>query len=86
MSRVILHRHAAKYLKRLPKDQKQRIKSLLTQLEQSPLDHPNVKKMAGEWAGYQRLRSGNLRIIFWFDVEEDIVYVDHIGTRGDIYK
>ena len=86
MSKVILHRHAALYLKRLPKDQKQRVKSILTQLEQSPLYHPNIKQMAGEWVGYHRLRSGNLRIIFWFDVEEDIVYVDHIGPRGDIYK
>lgn len=42
--------------------------------------------MLGEWAGYHRIRVGNIRIIFWFEKTEDIVYVDHIGRRGDVYK
>jgi len=42
--------------------------------------------MAGQWVGYHRVRAGKIRIIFWFDELEDIVYVDHIGPRGDIYK
>jgi len=42
--------------------------------------------MAGEWSGYHRLRIGKYRIIYWFDEKEDIVYVDHIGPRGDVYK
>ncbi len=86
MSKVIVHRHAAKYLKRLPKETKQRIKSILKQLEHDPLDYPGRKQMVGEWAGYQRIRTGKLRIIYWFDEKEDIVYVDHIGPRGDVYK
>ena len=50
------------------------------------MEHSNVKHMMGEWSGYHRLRVGSLRIIFWFDESEDIVYVDHIGPRGDVYK
>ena len=45
-----------------------------------------ITPMYGEWAGYYRIRVGNIRIIFWFDDFEDIVYIDHIGPRGDIYK
>ncbi len=86
MSKVIVHRHVAKYLKRLPSDIKHRVKNILVQLEQNPLDQPGVKHMVGEWAGYHRIRVGKLRIIYWFDEKEDIVYVDHIGPRGDIYK
>ncbi|MFC1857662.1 type II toxin-antitoxin system RelE/ParE family toxin [Thermodesulfobacteriota bacterium] len=86
MSSVIVHRHAARYLQRLPKDIKQRIKNVLQQLEQNPIDLPGIKHMAGEWSGYCRLRTGNYRIIFWFDANEDIVYVDYIGARGDVYK
>ncbi len=26
------------------------------------------------------------RIIFWLDEIENVLYVDHIGPRGDIYK
>lgn len=86
MSNVIVHRHAAKYLKRLPKETKNRIKDVLKQLENNPLKHSGIIQMFGEWAGYHRIRVGKLRIIFWFDTKEDIVYVDHIGPRGDVYK
>ena len=86
MSNVIVHRHAAKYLKLLPKETKDRIKNILKQLENDPLKHSGIKQMFGEWAGYHRIRVGKLRIIFWFDTKEDIVYVDHIGPRGDVYK
>ncbi len=61
MSKVIVHRHAAKYLKRLPSATKQRIKNILVQLEKNPLDQPGVKHMVGEWAGYHRIRADKLR-------------------------
>ena len=86
MTNVIVHRHAANYLKRLPKETKDRIKNILKQLENSPLKYSGIKQMFGEWAGYHRIRAGKLRIIFWFDTKEDIVSVDHIGPRGDVYK
>lgn len=86
MGKVIVHRHAVNYLQRLPKATKQRIKNILKLLEKDPLDQPGIKHMVGEWAGYHRLRAGKLRIIYWFDENEDIVYVDHIGPRGDVYK
>ena len=86
MSTVIVHRHAANYLKRLPKKNQKRIKDILNQLENDTLEHPDVRHMVGDWAGYHRIRVGNLRIIFWFDEKEDVVYVDHIGPRGDVYK
>ena len=86
MSKVIVHRHAARYLKRLPRPRRERIKDLLKKMETGLTDHPDVKPMFGEWAGYYRLRTGDLRIIFWFDEAGDIVYIDHIGPRGDVYK
>jgi len=86
MIKVIVHRNAANYFKRLPKKTRERLKNILNQLENDPLSHPSVIQMSGEWAGYYRIRMGNLRIIFWFDNERDIVYVDHIGPRGDVYS
>ena len=86
MSTVIVHRHAAKYLRRLPKKTQKRIKDILKQFENDALEHPDVKHMVGDWAGYHRIRVGNLRVIFWFDEKEDVVYMDHIGPRGDVYK
>lgn len=86
MSKVIVHRHAAKYVQRLPKETTERIKNTLKKLEDNPLENPDVKHMVGEWAGYHRVRVGKMRIIFWFDDKEDVVYVDYIGPRGDVYK
>jgi len=86
MSQVVLHRHSAKYLKRLPKDAKEQVKETLRRLQQNPLEQHGVKHMFGEWAGYHRMRVGKLRVIFWYDEKRDIVYVDNIGPRGDVYK
>jgi mRNA interferase RelE/StbE len=86
MSKVVIHRNAVKYLERIPDESRSRIKGLLKELEKGPLDQPGVKRMLGEWAGYYRLRAGKFRIVFCFNEKEDIVYVDHIGPRGDIYK
>ncbi len=37
MSKIIVHRHAAKYLQRLPQERKERVKNILRQLAQNPL-------------------------------------------------
>ncbi len=41
--------------------------------------------MSGQWSGYHRIRLGDKRIIFWLDQQNRTVYVDHIGSRGDVY-
>ena len=57
MSKVIVHRQAVKYLNRLPKETKERIKEILKELEDNPLGQSNVKQMVDEWAGQQKGRS-----------------------------
>jgi mRNA-degrading endonuclease RelE of RelBE toxin-antitoxin system len=42
--------------------------------------------MLGEWYGYKRYRIGNIRVIFYVSNDENTIYVDYIGARGDIYK
>ncbi|MDQ1354049.1 MAG: mRNA interferase RelE/StbE [Acidobacteriota bacterium] len=86
MYRVVVHHRAANYLKRLPQPQKKRIKKLLHDLALNPSNHPNVKSMVGEWAGYRRFRVGDIRIIFWVENSEETIYVDYVGPRGDVYK
>jgi mRNA interferase RelE/StbE len=45
-----------------------------------------VKRMAGEWEGFYRLRHGDLRVIFLHDCAADKIVIAHIGPRGDVYK
>ena len=68
----------------MPVSQQQKVKETLSQLFQNPFEYHGVKNMAGEWAGYKRIRIGDFRIIYWIDKNKSIIYVDHIGTRGDV--
>jgi mRNA interferase RelE/StbE len=86
MSKVVIHRRALRYLQRLPQPERERVRAALLRLAEDIVGNPGVIQMAGEWEGYQRIRVGNLRVIFWHDETDDIIYVDHIGPRGDIYK
>jgi mRNA interferase RelE/StbE len=86
MAKVTVHKRAAKYLQRLPTNQKEKIKISLKRLENDPLNFPGIVHMVGEWSGYSRIRIGNIRIIFWIDESSDTIFVDHIGPRSDIYK
>jgi len=86
MYRVVVHRRAAHYLQRLPRAQRERLQFLLSDLALEPVRRPDAKPMVGEWKGYYRIRVGDMRIIFWLDTQEMMVYVDHIGPRGDVYK
>ena len=84
--KLVVHLPAARYLRRLPADQKARIKNRLQELVADPLAGPDIVAMKGRWAGYHRLRVGNRRVIFFVDDQGQIIYVDHIGTRDDVYK
>ena len=46
----------------------------------------NVKKLRGEWEGFYRIRSGQLRIITEFQFERNRVYIEEIDWRGNVYK
>jgi len=84
--RIVVHRRAARYLRRLPAQEKDRLVTALRELAEDPLKQPGVKAMLGRWSGYHRLRVGGTRVLFKMVAEEDVVYVDHVGPRGDIYK
>lgn len=84
--RVIVHRRAARYVGKLPADEKARLKERLSQLLENPSQMSGAKAMHGEWQGYQRLRVGSLRIVYWVDEDRHLVFVDYIGPRGDVYK
>lgn len=86
MIRIVVHRRAVQYMGRLSRDRREKIKERLNTLREEPLNTPGVRPVFGEWTGYRRLRIGNLRVIFWYDEQNETIFVDHIGPRGDIYK
>jgi mRNA interferase RelE/StbE len=46
----------------------------------------DIKKLSGEWEGYLRVRKGKLRIIFELVKKENIIFVERIDNRGEVYK
>ena len=86
MYKIVVHKRAAKSLKKASDPQITKLKDILIKLANNPHDYPRIKKMAGEWAGYWRIRIGVFRVIFWIDKTKKIIFIDHIGNRGDVYK
>jgi mRNA interferase RelE/StbE len=86
MPKLLVHSRAARYIKRMDARIKAQLISKLEDLAKNPATSPNVKPMAGEWAGYFRLRHGDLRIIYLYDQARDTIIIAHVGPRGDVYK
>lgn len=78
---------ALKYLKGLPKNLRESIRSAIKGLTQKP-PKGDIKQMQGYKDGRQRLRVGKYRVIYRYTKEGklDILIVMEIGSRGDIYK
>jgi mRNA interferase RelE/StbE len=45
----------------------------------------DVKKLKGEWKGYHRIRSGKIRIILKVNKDSQIVYIDAVDFRKNVY-
>ena len=86
MPKLIVHRRAARYFKRMDARIKMQLKAKLEQLAQNHNAMPGVKPMAGEWAGFYRMRHGDLRVIYSHDRSADAIIIAHVGPRGDVYK
>ena len=46
----------------------------------------DLKKMKGEWAGFYRLRTGRIRILFSINFDKQQIYIDQIDFRANVYK
>ena len=86
MFEVKLSKQAVKFLKRLNEPQYSNVNSKLKSLIQWPLKNKDVKSMKGLYRGYYRMRVGKIRIIFYPDIKNNIIYVDAVGFRGGIYR
>ena len=71
-------KQAVKYINSADKPTKKRLKEAI---EKIPFG--DIKKLQGIEAGY-RLRVGDLRVLF--TIENDIVYIEKILPRGEVYK
>ena len=83
--RVLIHKKADEFLKRISLEDKQRIVDKLKQLEDFPAVKLDIVKIAGE-ANTFRLRIGNYRALFKVYEQEKIIVIAKIETRKKIYQ
>lgn len=78
---------ALKFLARQEKATIDRIRAAVEKLTLSPPEG-DIKDMQGSTSGMKRLRVGSFRVLFRYTSEGsfEILYIDEIGNRGDIYK
>ncbi len=79
--RIDIRRKAEKFIRKLPRQDKERVLSAIYRLPEGE----DIKKLQGH-EGLMRLRVGDYRIIYRVDNGRFIVLVIDAGSRGDIYK
>jgi mRNA-degrading endonuclease RelE of RelBE toxin-antitoxin system len=84
--RVEFSREAAKFVERTDDVAFRQIEKAAAILEESPLFHPQIKKLAGKLRGLYRIHAGRLRIVYAVNQKKKTVSVVAIGVRGGIYK
>ncbi len=86
MYKVLLHPDAKAVYVNADKALAKKISRCLQQLAQTPLSHPNIKALKGDYAGDYRYRIGNYRVIYSVDEEIVRVFVLTISKRGEAYE
>ena len=79
---IRLHPTVSKFLDKCEKSLSERIKKKLSSLREDPfryLEHYEGKD-------YFKLRIGNYRALIDVDNKRKIIFVQHLGHRGKIYK
>lgn len=79
---IRIKRSAAKALRRLPKEDRQRLVAAIDRLANEPLAGSVLK---GEYAGLRRLRVGRYRVIYEAIHRELVILVVRVGQRGSVY-
>ena len=89
MRRVIMHRRASRYLRRMPPQRQAQMVEVIEQVAglEDISTHPGIRQLKGV-DGWFRLRVGIYRAVLQprEDGSVEVLFVDYIGPRGDAYK
>lgn len=85
--RIEYSRHAERFINKhnVRDEVREELKKVLLKIKGENVNI-DIKKLSGEWKGYLRVRKGKLRIIFELVKKENIIFVERIDNRGEVYK
>ncbi|MBW2069867.1 MAG: type II toxin-antitoxin system RelE/ParE family toxin [Deltaproteobacteria bacterium] len=86
MYKIELSRKAARFYQKTDTVTARRLNLAFAKLSQDPFKHYNIKRLRGELEGSYRLRVGDIRLVYSVNDNENIVYIEVIRFRGDVYR
>lgn len=86
MYKLEFYKQAARYYKKLDAKTQKRIITAVDEIVKNPFEGPHIKKLKGRLEGKYRYNIGSLRSVYYVDLDNKIIYVEAIGSRGDVYK
>ena len=85
MYRISYHPRAIKFIKKLSKKDSVKLVLKIKKLSNPPYQkNLNIKKLTGIPNSF-RLRDGAIRVIFEINNKKQIIYINDIDFRGNIY-
>jgi mRNA interferase RelE/StbE len=82
--RLVFTSSVRKSLRRVPTDRRLQIVSRIESIASGQAPRGDVQRLAG--SDLFRLRVGDYRVIFAVDTANQILTVELVRTRGDVYK
>jgi mRNA interferase RelE/StbE len=86
MYSVSIHKKAIKYYESLNDKTVKKINKAIEEISEHPFEGPHIKKMRGNYEGKYRYATGDLRLVYRINAESEVVLIEAIGSRGDVYK
>ena len=86
MYSVSLSDDAKRFFEETSAKLQQRLDRCFEQLGINPHQHPNIKSLKGNFAGYHRYRVGDYRVIYQIDIRSRHVFIITIVHRSKAYN
>lgn len=76
---------ALAYLEKLTQAVRERVVKKINWLAEN-FEQVNPQPLTAELSGFFKLRVGDYRVIYEFNCEEKIIFIDRIGHRREVYN
>ena len=86
MYEILLTKDAQAFYTAADQPPVKRLNRCFDQLEQDPYQHPNIKRLKGDLAGYWRYRVGDWRVVYRVGQDAHTVTVVVIAHRSQVYR
>ena len=86
MYTVVVYKQVARYYKKLDSKTQGRLNKAIDKIMKNPFEGSHIKKLKGRLESKYRYIIGDLRIIYYIDIDNKTIYIEVIGPRGDVYK